>query len=345
VALFRLNRGDRLHYRLRGHGQALLLLHGLGCSGADWELQARALERRFRVIVPDLPGNGHSSPPSAGYSIAGIAATIWALLDHLHLAQINIVGFSLGGAVALEMALQRPEAVPRLVLINSLASYRIDHWRKWLEARVPPLLVGVIGMRRAAHMMARRLFPKPWQRPLRQRAASMLGTVPVRCYLGMALALESWSSKDRLAALKSRTLLIAAEYDYTPLAEKYALASALNADIVVVRGSRHGTPFDSIETTNACILAALSDAPLPAPPTRACDQPCVLRQWALACGLAQDDSDPAAAQQVSWRAWGALRKLPKFSGIFTRYRALLRRRRAYGLGTANALKGGAPTLG
>lgn len=42
----------------------------------------------------------------------------------------------MGGAVALEMALQRPAAVPRLVLINSLASYRIDDWRKWLEARL-----------------------------------------------------------------------------------------------------------------------------------------------------------------------------------------------------------------
>jgi pimeloyl-ACP methyl ester carboxylesterase len=70
-----------------------------------------------------------------------------ALLDHLEVERPNIIGFSLGGAVALEMALQRPNSVPRLALINSLASYRIDHWRKWLEARVSSASVSLLGMR------------------------------------------------------------------------------------------------------------------------------------------------------------------------------------------------------
>jgi hypothetical protein len=63
--------------------------------------------------------------------------------------------------------------------------------------------------------------------------------------------------------LRSRILLIAAEHDFTPLAEKRELAARLNADIVVVRGSRHGTPFDSIDVTNASLLALLTDQPLP----------------------------------------------------------------------------------
>jgi hypothetical protein len=63
--------------------------------------------------------------------------------------------------------------------------------------------------------------------------------------------------------LRSRILLIAAEHDFTPLAEKRELAARLKADIVVVRGSRHGTPFDSVEATNASLLALLTDQPLP----------------------------------------------------------------------------------
>ena len=47
-----------LHYLIRGRGEPLLLIHGLGGSGADWAFQVAALEKRFRVIVPDLPGSG-----------------------------------------------------------------------------------------------------------------------------------------------------------------------------------------------------------------------------------------------------------------------------------------------
>jgi len=91
----------------------------------------------------------------------------------------------------------------------------------------------------------------------------VVGAVPASSYLGMGFALARWAILDRLHHLKSRTLLIAAEHDFTPLAEKLALAATLSADVVVVRGSRHGTPFDSVDVTNASLLALLSDQPLP----------------------------------------------------------------------------------
>jgi pimeloyl-ACP methyl ester carboxylesterase len=252
-----------LHYLIRGSGEPVVLIHGMGSSGADWAFQVPALEPRFRVIVPDLPGSGYSAPPGDGYSIRGFAASLWQLLDHLNVGRANLVGFSLGGAVALEMALQRPAAVPRLALINSLATYRLNHWKKWLEARVPPLLVYTLGMRRTARLVAARVFPEPWQAAMRERAVAVVGQSLRASYLGMARALEHWSATERLHLLRARSLVIAAEYDYTPLAEKHALAQRIGAEIVVARGSRHGTPFDSIELTNASLLALLMDEPLP----------------------------------------------------------------------------------
>ena len=53
-----------IHYLVRGSGEPLLRIHGLGSSGADWAFQVAAFEKRFRVIVPDLPGSGHSPPPA-----------------------------------------------------------------------------------------------------------------------------------------------------------------------------------------------------------------------------------------------------------------------------------------
>jgi iron complex outermembrane receptor protein len=163
VTTFKLKHKARsLHYRVRGRGENLLLIHGLGSSGADWEFQIRALERHFRVIVPDLPGSGYSPAFEGDFSIGDCADVLWGLLDHLQIPRANIAGFSLGGAVALEMALQRPRNVSRLALINTLLSYRIDHWRKWLEARVPAVIVRLMGMRCAARLAATRLFPMPW---------------------------------------------------------------------------------------------------------------------------------------------------------------------------------------
>jgi len=281
------NQEHSLHYLVRGQGEPLVLIHGLGCSGADWAFQVAALEKQFRVIVPDLPGSGHS-PPLENYSIAGFAAAIWALLDHLGVARANVVGFSLGGAVAHEMAVQRPAAVPRLGLINSLATYLPSDWRKWLEVYVSATLVRTFGMQRTAWLLALRLFPEPWQRAMRKHSAAVVGAVPATSYLGMGFALARWAILDRLDRLQCRTLLIAAEHDFTPLAEKVALAARLKADIVVVRGSRHGTPFDSVETTNASLLALLMDRALPPAARWLRDTPTRAQALSLAGSIAEE---------------------------------------------------------
>lgn len=257
--------GRSIHYLERGSGEPLILIHGLGSSGADWALQVPCLEGRCRVIVPDLPGSGHSEPLREGYSVEGMAAALWALCDELGVGSVHIVGFSLGGAVGLEMALQRPEQVSKLGLINSLATYRLDHWSKWLEAALTLVLVPLIGMRNASRLAARRLFPRPWQGSLRERAAAAVSAVPAARYLGAGRALLRWSAADRLERLKAKALVIAAENDFTPLEEKRALAARLGADFIMVRGSRHGTPFDSVRATNEALLAFLSDQPLPPP--------------------------------------------------------------------------------
>jgi pimeloyl-ACP methyl ester carboxylesterase len=143
-------------------------------------------------------------------------------------------------------------------------------------------------MRFAARVAAARLFPEAWQSPMRERARAVIAAVPARTYLEMGRALQRWSALDRLHRLRSRTLLIAAEHDYTPLAEKKTLAARMGADLVIVRGSRHGTPFDAIQATNASLLAHLTDQELPHPERRVRDTPDHARTLTLAGSIAEE---------------------------------------------------------
>ena len=288
------NKNPAIHYLIRGQGEPLLLIHGLGGSGADWAFQVAALERRFLVIVPDLPGSGRQSTPRGEYTIEGFSsgAVVFAGSPSEYRGPTSLV--SPWAAPSLwKWRPRRPSHVPRLGLINSLATYRPDDWHKWLEVHVSEMLVRLLGMRRAAWLLALRLFPEPWQQALRRHAAAAVGAVPASSYLGMGLALARWAIIDRLGRLRSRVLLIAAEHDFTPLAEKRELAARLKADIVVVRGSRHGTPFDSVEATNASLLALLTDQPLP-PRTRwVRDTPARAQALSLRGSIAEDRASGA----------------------------------------------------
>lgn len=256
-----LDLGDvQLRVRCWGEGPPLLLIHGLGSSGDDWAFQIGPLAQRHRLIVPDLRGCGESASPPGRYSIAQFADDLWRLLDHLGEARPALLGFSMGGAVALEMALQRPASVERLVLVNSLPSYRVDHWRKAMEFYVQLAMVHLLGLPRTARMVARRLFPHDYQAAMRERVSVVVGGSRVEPYLRCARALADWCAAERLAALQAPTLMIAGEFDYTGLDEKRRWAQRMAAELVVVRGSRHGTPFDAITATNACVLRFLAGA-------------------------------------------------------------------------------------
>jgi pimeloyl-ACP methyl ester carboxylesterase len=248
-----------LFYECIGQGPPLLLIHGLGSSGDDWAFQREDFARCHNLILPDLRGSGRSAKPLGPYSITQFAEDLWVLLDALGIEYTDILGFSLGGAIALEMALMQPARARRLVLCNALANYRTDTWRKWLEAHLQLALVRTLGLRRTARMIANRLFPHEDQAPKRQRVIDVIGANPRAPYLATIHALIGWSALDRLPSLRCPTLIIAAEYDYTPLADKRIEAAHFpSAEFVVMPGSRHGTPFDSIERFNACVLEFLA---------------------------------------------------------------------------------------
>jgi pimeloyl-ACP methyl ester carboxylesterase len=111
--------GHAVGYRMAGSGPALVLIHGLTGSSTTWREVMPTLAERFTVIAPDLLGHGESAKPRGDYSLGAFASGIRDLLVTLGVERATVVGHSLGGGVAMQMAYQFPERCERLVLVNS----------------------------------------------------------------------------------------------------------------------------------------------------------------------------------------------------------------------------------
>jgi pimeloyl-ACP methyl ester carboxylesterase len=108
-----------VHYREMGAGPPLLLIHGLMTTSYSWRYVLAPLATTFRVIAPDLVGCGRSDKPDVRYGPREVAAFIGALLDAFDMRGGNVVGNSMGGYLCMQLALDEPTAMSRLVNIHS----------------------------------------------------------------------------------------------------------------------------------------------------------------------------------------------------------------------------------
>jgi len=112
--------GLRIFYRERGHGErTVLLIHGNTASSLWWERVMAHLPENVRTLAPDLRGCGDSDKPAPPWSIADLAEDVYQFTQALGVSHCSLVGHSLGGGVALQLAVAHPQLVDRLVLINS----------------------------------------------------------------------------------------------------------------------------------------------------------------------------------------------------------------------------------
>ena len=111
----------RVHHMLGGRGSAVVFVHGLGSSGyMEWRQNLESTAARHRVFAPDLPGYGRTDKPRVRYTIPYFARFIRRYMEDRGLRSAALVGTSLGGRIALEVALEEPRLVRKLVLVNTL---------------------------------------------------------------------------------------------------------------------------------------------------------------------------------------------------------------------------------
>ncbi len=125
-------RGARTRYFVAGEGPPVVLVHGLTGAAANWVEVAPVLAGRRRVLIPELPGHGGSSPLPCTPSVNALADCVWWIAEREAMTPAPFVGHSLGGLVALRLAIRRADAVQGLVLVGAAgigsATRRAQFW-------------------------------------------------------------------------------------------------------------------------------------------------------------------------------------------------------------------------
>lgn len=208
-----------MRWLVGGKGPPLVLVHGLGGAAANWRPMAGILAERWRVLAPDLPGHGGSAPLAAAAGLATFADRIALLAEREGMLPAPVAGHSLGGAVALRLALRRPDAVRAVALFAPAGLLGFPRWRRAGMAASKALVPFEAWLSRNRDEVARR--PR-----LRRLAFGVWGSVhpagmPPDACLGFLegsgaatdtrtarRALIAEQSREELEALELPTLLV-----------------------------------------------------------------------------------------------------------------------------------------
>jgi 3-oxoadipate enol-lactonase len=228
-----------LYFTERGSGPPLLLVHGLMVSGEMFESVVDRFATRHRVIIPDLRGHGRSRKLPPPYTVRQLAADLSALFDHLGVRSAAVLGYSNGGAVAQQLALDHPGRCDRLVLACTYA-FNMATRREWLEGHIAPVLVRVLGPGGFAKIGVS-LGAKELGQERARRWAGLIGDQDRMRMVAAFKAAMAFDSRSRLAEIACPTLVIAGSDDQAvPMHHAKMLHEGIaGSQLVVVDGARH----------------------------------------------------------------------------------------------------------
>ena len=186
-----------LYYEEQGAGEPLLLLHGLGSNGRSWEYQVEPFARQYRVIVPDVRGHGRSAKPTGPYSVSQFANDIFNLLDHLQIDRFHLVGLSMGGMIGFQMAVDRPERLKSMTIVNSgpeLIPRGLKEKWQILQRR---LITRFVSMAKIGEIIGGKLFPEPHQAAYKSQFIEQMSNNDPEAYKAATNALLGWSVSNK----------------------------------------------------------------------------------------------------------------------------------------------------
>ena len=263
MARFRCN-GVDLRVETIGAGPPLLLIMGLGASLETWVAQRDALAARHRVILFDNRGAGESACPPPPWTVRDMAADAVAVLDALGVARAHVLGVSMGGMIAQEMAIGWPERVDRLVVAVSFA-------------RPDPVRRAFLLFRRWARLQGADLVQEgvanlPWlvspavlnDQDRLDEILAVVGAMPLMDAVAYSHQVDAILEHDTLARLgrvRARTLVLAAAEDVlTPLHLSREIADAIaGARLAVLPRGNHAVQIEDPASFNRAVLDFLGE--------------------------------------------------------------------------------------
>jgi pimeloyl-ACP methyl ester carboxylesterase len=264
----KLSTGASLYYETHGQGEALVLVPSTAFSAEVWKPSQLPLAKSAQMILHDPRGCGRTSATQQVYTINQMANDIVALLDHLKVESAHLVGHSMGGRIALEMALNFPGRVKSLIMAASGSGQ---------AARPGPDCIPGLP-----HWLVMRLVEKGFEKALReefcdtsafftkeyrekhpdkveeffQLAWASHAKLPE--YIHLIIARHNWEATHRLGDVKCPTLVLIGDNDSARsnhLAQAEVLKNRIaGAELKVLNGQSHGFFWQAAEETNKVIL-------------------------------------------------------------------------------------------
>lgn len=260
-AFVRLNNGLRLAYVEQGSrdGIAVVMLHGYSDTHRSFDLVRPLLPRAWRVIAVTQRGHGHSDKPQSDYAMDDFAGDVTALLDALGIERAVLVGHSMGAAVALRVAADRPDRVAGLALLGGFASFSGN-----------PGAVELFDLVESFGDQLDPVFVRSFQAstiaaPMSQGFIEFVSNESMRCppraWKGAARAMAAHDPLADAAWVSAPSMLIWGDKDaFVPRTDQHALRGALpGARLITLSGSGHAPHWERTADTAACLRAFVTD--------------------------------------------------------------------------------------
>lgn len=249
----------KIYYEIHGEGKPIALLNGIFMNTDGWILQTQALSKKYQVILHDFRGQWRSNELGKDFSLDKHSKDFKKLLEHLNIGEINLVGTSYGGLVALRFTQSYPRLVKSLVLINvpPPSSILKNSGKKWLKAcqtgdpeKFVDSWIGEIYSKELLSM-----YGSEWKKRLVERYRNFNFTTMTILLKHQLQLLERPLPFD-IKNIRVPTLIIASDKDYFNSAEAAEVfhKEVQTSEVKIIKGAGHAVIIEKSEEVNMLML-------------------------------------------------------------------------------------------
>ena len=259
--------GVQIYYESHGEGFPLILSYGLGGNTTEWEPQVSKLSQHYRLILWDPRGHGRSqSPQERGqYGLDISARDLLGLMDCLNISRAYVGGLSMGGGISTRFALDNPERVEALLIIDSASASGLPTSPETRAMREKTIELALTEGMEAVALHAIEANPniagraKKGPEAVKGIMEMFLALDPVGYAHSVSAILDAESITDRLSEIQAPTLVLVGEEDPALSAARLTHEKISGSKFAVIPDAGHLSNLDQPDAFNGELLAFLSE--------------------------------------------------------------------------------------